>query len=76
MNTSLVISGYALYIFFGAFAFIFLGFIFYGCAYTFETRRSYKREYELKKLRKGYNELLGMYQRDCLKPTSKVKKER
>ena len=44
MNSSLVISGYALYVFFGLFAILVLGFVFYGCAYVKEAREREKFE--------------------------------
>lgn len=63
MNTSLVISGYALYIFMFFFVVLALGFIFYGCAYVKEARERNKAERKYRKLRSNYNELVGMYHR-------------
>lgn len=67
MNTSLVISGYALYIFMFFFAVLALGFIFYGCAYVKEARERDKTERKYRKLRSNYNKLFGMYNRAVLK---------
>lgn len=64
MNTSLIISGYALYVFMFFFAVLAIGFIFYGCAYVKEARERGKLEARYKKLSKGYDRLLGMYQRE------------
>lgn len=64
MNTSLVISGYALYVFMFFFAVLAIGFIFYGCAYVKEARERGKLERRYKKLSKGYDRLLGMYQQE------------
>ena len=44
MNTSLVISGYALYLFMGFVMLLILAFIFYGCAYIKEAREREKAE--------------------------------
>ena len=76
MNTSLVISGYALYVFMGIFVILALGFIFYGCAYVKESREHNRTKRKYVKLRCGYNELVGMYQRDSFAvPDLGVKEE-
>lgn len=67
MNTSLVISGYALYLFMGFFAILAIGFIFYGCAYIKEAREREKAEAKYRKLCHGYNRLIGEYQRITLR---------
>ncbi len=67
MNTSLVLSGYALYLFMGLFAMLVIGFIFYSCAYIKEAREREKAEAKYRKLCHGYNKLLGMYQKDTSK---------
>jgi hypothetical protein len=47
MNSSLLINGYALYLFFGTFFAIVLGLIFFGCAYLKERaeREKFERKY-------------------------------
>lgn len=67
MNTSLVISGYALYLFMGFVMLLILAFIFYGCAYVTKARKCDRAEKKYKDLRSNYNILLGMYQRDTFK---------
>ena len=67
MNTSLVLSGYALYLFMGLFAMLVIGFIFYSCAYIKEAREREKTEAKYRKLCHGYNRLIGMYQRETSK---------
>lgn len=64
MNTSLVISGYALYLFFCFVAILIIGFIFFGCAYVKEARDKEKADKRYRKLCQSYNRLLGMYQKD------------
>ena len=76
MNTSLVLSGYALYCFMGLFAMLVIGFIFYSCAYIKEVHKRDKAEAKLKKLRSGYNKLIGEYHRATFKvPTVEVREE-
>ncbi|MBQ4118966.1 MAG: hypothetical protein IJD45_01080 [Clostridia bacterium] len=67
MNTSLVLSGYALYCFMGLFAVLVIGFIFYSCAYVKEAREREKAEAKYRKLCRGYNRLIGEYQRITLR---------
>lgn len=68
MNSSLVISGYALYIFMGVFFMLAVGCIFYGCAYIKEAR---KREKIQRKYSRLYDDL-EMLKEKYRKATFKV----
>lgn len=70
MNASLVISGYALYVFFGLFAILVLGFVFYGCAYVKEARAREKLERKCNKLRKGCEKVMEEYRKMTFKVPS------
>ncbi len=76
METYLVLSGYVLYIFMCVFFMLAIGCIFYGCAYMKEAREHDKTKYEFKRLRRGYNKLIGEYHRATFKvPTVEVREE-
>lgn len=67
MHTSIVISGYALYVFMIFMALLIFGFLLYGCAYVAKARKCDRFEKKYKDLRSDYNLLVGMYQRDTFK---------
>ena len=67
MNASLVINGWALYVFFGFMLVLIVGFIFYGMAYVYEARKNDKFSRELKRERKAYSKLKEKYYKETFK---------
>ena len=69
MNSYILIDGVMLYIVMGIFVCLVLAIILFGCSYVNEARERDKMETKYKKLRHGYNKLIGMYQREtCTLP--------